>query len=209
MKELRHEFLEYLLANQHNFNISLTEQKQNQLADYFEFVQEHNEILHLVAPCSPEEFAVRHILESLTLLEFLPEDSAFADVGAGAGLPSIPCLIVREDLRGVLIESKLKKVKFLDEVLAKCKLENRAKVFDHQFEELPKPPKNSFILCRALDKFTQKLPKLLKWSGKSDLLFFGGNNLREELQKNGVKFQEKLMPMSEQRFLFVSTSQKS
>lgn len=207
MKNFRQQFIDSLSANQQNFNLSLTAEKQNALTDYYEFVQKHNEILHLVAPCSPEEFAVRHILESLTLLEFLPENAKFADIGAGAGLPSIPCLIVREDLRGVLIESKLKKVNFLREVLAKLKLENRAKILDRQFEELPKPDV-SFILCRALDKFTQKLPKLLKWSGNSGLLFFGGNNLREELFKGGVKFQEKLMPLSEQRFLFVSTRSK-
>jgi 16S rRNA (guanine527-N7)-methyltransferase len=201
MKEIRQQFIKSLSTNQKNFDVSLTEQKQNALADYYEFVQKHNEVLHLVAPCSPEEFAVRHILESLTLLEFLPKNAKFADIGAGAGLPSIPCLIVREDLRGVLIESKLKKVNFLHEVLSECNLENRAEILDRQFEELPKP-NVSYILCRALDKFTQKLPKLLKWSGNSSFLFFGGNNLREELQKNGVKFQEKLMPMSEKRFLF-------
>ena len=208
MKELRQQFIKSLSANQQNFDILLTEQQQNALADYYELVQKHNEILHLVAPCSPEDFAVRHILESLTILEFLPKNARFADIGTGAGLPSIPCLIVREDLCGVLIESKLKKVNFLREVTSECNLENRAEIFDRQFEELPKP-NVSFILCRALDKFTQKLPKLLKWSGNSELLFFGGNNLLEELQKNGVEFQEKLMPMSEQRFLFAALRQKS
>ncbi len=207
MKELRHQFIKSLSTNQQSFDVSLTEQKQNALADYYEFVQKHNEILHLVAPCSPEEFAVRHILESLALLKILPQNAKFADIGAGAGLPSIPCLIVREDLHGVLIESKLKKVNFLREVLTEFNLTNRAEIFDRQFEELPKP-NVSYILCRALDKFTQKLPKLLKWSGNSNFLFFGGNNLREELQKNGVKFQEQLMPISEQRFLFASMPQK-
>ena len=207
MKEFRQKFIQSLSTHQQNFDILLTKRQQNALADYYESVQKHNEILHLVAPCSPEEFAVRHILESLALLEFLPKNARFADIGAGAGLPSIPCLIVREDLRGVLIESKLKKVSFLQKVLAECNLENRAEILDRQFEELAKP-NVSFVLCRALDKFTQKLPKLLKWSGDSNLLFFSGNNLREELQKNGVKFQEKLMPMSERRFLFAALRQK-
>ena len=156
----------------------------------------------LVAPSSAEEFAIRHILESLTVLEFLPENARFADVGTGAGLPAIPCLIVREDLRGVLIESKLKKSNFLRETLTELKLDDRADLINRQFEEIAKP-QVSFVLCRALDKFTKKLPKLLKWAGKSNLLFFGGNSLREELEKNGVKFEERLMPMSEQRFLFV------
>jgi 16S rRNA (guanine527-N7)-methyltransferase len=159
--------------------------------------------LHLVAPCRAEEFATRHILESLTLLEFLPQNVDFADIGTGAGLPSIPCLIVREDLRGVLIESKLRKADFLADVLAKCELEERAYVINRQFEEIEKPDV-SYILCRALDKFTQKLPKMLRWSQNCNLLLFAGNAIRDELKYQRITFSEKLMPFSEQRFLFVS-----
>ncbi len=203
MNESRQKFIRALEDNKQEFGVSLSAETINKLAVYYELVQKNNEFLHLVAPCSPEEFATRHILESLTLHEFLPEDARFADVGAGAGLPSIPCLIAREDLRGFLIESKLKKANFLRAVLAECNLENRTKIINQQFEEIQKPDV-FYVLCRALDKFTQKLPKLLKWSDKCNLLFFGGNALAEELEKHRVKFQKKLMPLSEQRFLFVT-----
>jgi 16S rRNA (guanine527-N7)-methyltransferase len=202
---MNEEFIEAIKKHQSAFDLSLSDRKISALADYYQFVKAQNSLLHLVAPCAPEEFAVRHILESLTLLEFLPKSSKFADVGAGAGLPSIPCLIVREDLRAVLIESKLKKAKFLDEVLTKFDLRKRSRVFDRQFEEM-ETPRPSYITCRALDKFTQKLPRLLKWSKGSSLLFFGGNSLRDELKKCGVIFQEKLLPMSEQRFLFIANT---
>jgi 16S rRNA (guanine527-N7)-methyltransferase len=204
---MRNEFIEAVKKHQAAFDLNLADEKILALADYYELIQKHNEILHLVAPLSAEEFATRHILESLTVLEFLPRNAKFADVGTGAGLPSIPCLIAREDLRGFLIESKLKKAKFLEEALQNCELSNRAEILDRQFEELKKPDV-SYVLCRALDKFTQKLPKLLKWSADCSLLFFGGNVLRDELQKHGVKFNEKLMPLSEQRFLFVSEKRK-
>jgi 16S rRNA (guanine527-N7)-methyltransferase len=206
MNDLQRQFIRAFESNQEAFGVSLSTEKIFALTKYYEIVCKHNDVLHLVAPSPPETFAVRHILESLTLLEFLPKNAKFADVGAGAGLPSIPCLIARADLRGILIESKLKKAEFLREVLTGCKLENRAQIINRQFEELSKPDV-SYICCRALDKFTQKLPKLLKWSGNSKLLFFGGNSLRDELIKNGVKFTEKLMPLSEQRFLFVSEQQ--
>jgi 16S rRNA (guanine527-N7)-methyltransferase len=199
------EFVDAVRNHQNAFGLNLDAERIADLGDYYELVQTHNPLLHLVAPCSPEEFATRHILESLTLLEFLPEGAKFADVGAGAGLPSIPCLIAREDLRAVLIESKLKKASFLEQVLAECDLTQRAGIFNRQFEELPSPDA-SFVTCRALDKFTQKLPRLLKWSKGRKLLFFGGVALREELIKQGVKFEEKLMPLSEQRFLFIAKS---
>lgn len=200
-------FVEAFEKHQNTFQINLSGEKILALAGFYETILEHNPILHLVAPSSDEEFVTRHVLESLTLLEFLPPQAVFADVGTGAGLPSIPCLIAREDLRGFLIESKLKKANFLAEAVAKCRLENRARILNRQFEEIPRPDV-SHVLCRALDKFTQKLPRLLKWSGDCALLFFGGNAFGDELEKNGVKFRKKLMPLSEQRFLFVSESVK-
>ncbi|HSK72523.1 MAG TPA: 16S rRNA (guanine(527)-N(7))-methyltransferase RsmG [Pyrinomonadaceae bacterium] len=200
---MNNEFVQALKKHQSAFDLNLPEEKFHALAEFYELVRKHNEILHLVAPCTPEEFAVRHILESLYAAHFLPENTKFADVGTGAGLPAVPCLIVREDLHGVLIESKLKKANFLEEVLAKCGLKARAEILNRQFEELEKPDV-SYITCRALDKFSKKLPKLLKWSDNSSFLFFGGNALREELEKLGVNFEEKLLPMSEQRYLFIS-----
>jgi len=195
-------FIETIQNHQADFGLKLEKNHLEKLADYYELVQKNNPILHLVGPSSEEEFAIRHILESLTLLEFLPRNAKFADVGTGAGLPSIPCLLVREDLGGTLIESKLKKAAFLQEALSKCGLENRTNIINRQFEEISKTAV-SYVTCRALDKFTQKLPKLLKWSKGTGLLFFGGNSLREELLKNRVKFREKLMPFSEQRYLFI------
>ncbi|HEX8638299.1 MAG TPA: RsmG family class I SAM-dependent methyltransferase [Pyrinomonadaceae bacterium] len=204
---MRTEFVESIEKHQSAFGLNLADETINRLVDYHELIQRHNALLHLVAPTSAEEFAVRHILESLTLLEFLPPDAKFADVGTGAGLPSIPCLIAREDLRGVLVESKPKKANFLGEAIEKLNLEKRARVINKQFEEAEKPVV-SFVACRALDKFVDKLPRLLRWAGASGLLFFGGDNLRQALQKHGVDFREKLMPLSEQRFLFSAENRK-
>ena len=82
------EFIKIIETRQSDFGLNLSEDKIRALFNYYEIVQKHNEILHLVAPCSAEEFATRHILESLTILEFLPPNAKFADIGAGAGLPS-------------------------------------------------------------------------------------------------------------------------
>lgn len=196
------EFTEAIINNQPTFGLNLSEEKIALLNDYYELIQEHNELLHLVAPCDAEEFATRHILESLTMLQFLPKKTRFADIGAGAGLPSVPCLLVRDDLRGLLIESKAKKTDFLQKVVEKYGLEKRVKIINKQFEEV----RNfdiSYVSCRAIEKFSEKIPRILKWSNGCGLLFFGGNNLREALNKNRIKFKEKLMPLSEQRFLFI------
>jgi len=203
MNDLQRQFIRALEVNQESFGVSLSTEKIFTLTKYYELVCKHNDILHLVAPSPPETFAVRHVLESIFAEKFLPKNVRFADLGAGAGLPAVPCLIARKDTHGFLIESKLKKASFLREVLTKCNLKERARVLDRQFEELERPAVD-FITCRALDKFSQKLPRILKWSKGCRLLFFGGNNLGENLEKCVVKFERKLIPQSEQRFLFVA-----
>lgn len=199
---MRPEFTTAIKANQGTFGVELSDDAIGRLADYYELILEHNPILHLVGPCTSEEFATRHILESLTLLEHLPAGAKFADVGTGGGLPSIPCLLVREDLRAVLIESKEKKAKFLALAVESLGLKGRATVVNKQFQEAD-PADCESITCRALDKFTEKLPGLLKWKKRRQMLLFGGPNLNDALLAQSVVFKASLMPLSEQRFLFV------
>jgi 16S rRNA (guanine527-N7)-methyltransferase len=198
---VREEFIEAVRSNLTAFDLTLADEAVERLADYYQIVQQHNPILHLVAPCSVEEFAVRHILESLTLLAFLPQNARFADIGTGAGLPSLPCLIVRHDLSAVLIESKAKKAAYLIAAVAQLDIAERATIVNRQFEEVVTKD-FSIVTCRALDKFSEKLPRMLKWAGRRRMLFFGGNALGEALKKAKVKFDRRLMSLSEQRYLF-------
>jgi 16S rRNA (guanine527-N7)-methyltransferase len=145
-----------------------------------------------VAPCEPEEFATRHVLESLLLLKHLPQHATIADVGSGAGLPIIPCLIARADLEATLIESSQKKAVFLREALNA--VERKASIIARRFEEI-EAPAVSFVTCRALDQFTKKLPELIEWAPKgATLLLFGGEALLPEAEKF-------LIPHSERRYL--------
>ena len=200
---MRTEFIKAITTHQPAFGLDLPDDAIERLADYCELIQEHNEFLNLVGPSTPEDFVTRHILESLTLLEYLPNGIWFADIGTGGGLPSIPCLLVREDLKAVLIESKEKKSKFLTLAVDKLKLKHRTRISPTQFAETNLGHCQA-VTCRALDKFTEKLPRLIKWSGKQRMLLFGGPALGETLQKCRIPFSSELMPMSRQRFLYVS-----
>ncbi len=199
---MRPEFIDSIKAHQSAFEIDLDYAQIEKLTDFYELILQNNEFLHLVGPGTPEDFAIRHILESLTLLAHLPIKAKFADIGAGGGLPSIPCLLVREGLSGVLIESKEKKTKFLETAIEILGLTGRVEVVNRQFGEVD-PANCVAVTCRALDKFTERLPRLLKWSMRRKLLLFGGNNLAEALKGQKVVFDQILTPLSEQRFLFV------
>lgn len=191
-----------LRTHQAAFGLDLTDETISRLERYYGLLLEHNPILHLIGPMDAQEFALRHVLESLTLLRYLPEKARFADVGSGGGLPAIPCLLARDDLMAVLIESKEKKTKFLETAVEELGLPQRVRIVTRQFHEVD-PANCAFVTCRALDKFTEKLDRLLKWSMRRKVLLFGGPNLRQALQNAKVSFDETLMPMSEQRLLFV------
>ncbi|HET6850843.1 MAG TPA: 16S rRNA (guanine(527)-N(7))-methyltransferase RsmG [Pyrinomonadaceae bacterium] len=182
-----------------SFDLDLSAETVTLLGDYYSLLTRWNDRLHLVAPCTPEEFATRHVLESLLLLKHLPENAKIADIGSGGGLPIIPCLIARRDLEVTLIESSEKKSVFLRETLNA--VGRTASIITRPFEEV-EAPAVSFVTCRALDRFMQKLSALIDWAPRgSTLLLFGGEALGEQL-KNVERF---LIPQSEKRFLFVTT----
>lgn len=95
-----------------------------------------------------------------------------------------------------MIESKEKKTKFLEIVVETLGLGKRAEIVNKQFQEVD-PANCESITCRALDKFTEKLPGLLKWRKRRQTLLFGGPNLRDALMKERATFTEKLMPRSD------------
>lgn len=196
-------FINAIAAGSSAFDLHLTPEETELLADYYQLVLRSNARLHLVAPCPAEEFAVRHILESIVMTRFIPKGESFADVGTGAGLPAIPCLIARPDLSAVLIESKIKKAAFLAEAIESLGLSGRASLVNRQFSEVS-PPNVGYVACRALDGFSRRLPQLLKWTGSRGILFYGGPDLGEGLHRTGRKIESILLPLSERRFLFVS-----
>ena len=181
------------------FDLDLPTETVTRLGEYYSLLTRWNDRLHLVAPCSPEEFATRHVLESLLLLKHLPGGAKIADIGSGAGLPIIPCLIARPDLQATLIESSQKKSVFLREALKQ--LGRPSVIVPKPFEQV-QAPEASFVTCRALDQFMNKISVLLNWAPEgSTLLLYGGESLREKLRE--FRFEESRIPLSEKRFFFI------
>lgn len=197
------QFRETLKAEMAAYGVTLSKQVVDGLARYYAFLTEWNLRLHLVSCRSPEEFATRHVLESLVLLRYLPQGARVADVGSGGGLPIIPCLIARTALQAVLVESSKKKAVFLREVLHEIEAKERAQVIAERFEDIP-TPEVDFVTCRALERFEAMLPRLVKWApAASTLLLFGGAGLGNVIEDLGVPSERILLPNSTGRFLFV------
>lgn len=197
------EFQAALAEGAARYGFAAREEEFARLSDYYETVMQWNARLHLVAPCAPAEFAARHVLESLTALPFIEEGARVVDVGSGAGLPVIPCLVARKDLTATLVEASTKKAIFLREALWRVGLQDRARVLAERFERVA-PPDADALTCRALERFTEVLPDLFAWAASvKTFLLFGGPALGAKLDALSLPYQAVLMPDSEQRFLFV------
>lgn len=198
------QFRRALELNSSQFGIELQFGHVARLAEYYELLFKWTPKLHLVAPCSPEEFAVRHTLESLLLLKHLPATAQVADVGTGAGLPIIPCLLVREDIHATLIESSQRKSVFLRRALRIVEPADRTQLITARFEDLP-PLNVDFVTCRALDKFSELLPKLTGWApSSSTLLLFAGESLLEQIRDLLIVTSVERIPQSDKRFLVLA-----
>ncbi len=203
------QFREALESEAATYMVTLPTPALEALSQYYELLNAWNSRMHLVAPCSPQEFARRHVLESLLLLQHLPNNASVAEVGAGAGLPILPCLVVRSDIRAVLIEASRKKAVFLREALTKTATSKQATVIAERFENMAAPAVG-FVTCRALERFEEMLPHLLDWApAKARLLLFGGKGLERTIENLGFAQVAQLMPKSKARFLFLFDKAKT
>lgn len=185
------------------FGIELDDDQIRKLTEYYGLLVKWNPRLHLVAPCSPDEFATRHVLESLMLLRHLPANANVVDIGSGGGLPMIPCLVVREDLHATLIESSSKKAVFLREALREIHQTGHTRIVAERFESVAAHGAD-FVTCRALEKFAEAIPTIIKWAPPSaTFLLFAGEKLRLEIESRLKSVVVERLPKSEARFLVI------
>ncbi len=154
------DFRKILLAAAGEMGLALTGAHIAQFEAYREILLLWNSKMNLVSLQSEIDLPVRHFIDSLSLLPYLPSvPGTMLDIGSGAGFPSIPVKIVREDLDSTLLEASRKKSSFLKEVVRRLGLQGIS-VLNGRLEELLKSdhkPYFDLIVSRA----TLKLPDLV------------------------------------------------
>ena len=117
---------------------------------YKNLLTEYNGKYNLTAITDGEEIVYKHFIDSLAGEFLFLRGERVAEVGSGAGFPSLPIKIVREDLRFTLIESTGKKCEFLKTAVKELGLTN-VEVLNGRAEELAREERfrEKFDVCCA------------------------------------------------------------
>ena len=96
------------------WNISLTEEQQEQFRIYETLLMDWNSRINLTAVRDLEGIRLKHFLDSLSCVPVLGDMNgrSLIDIGTGAGFPGIPLRIVYPELRLTLVDSVGKKADF-------------------------------------------------------------------------------------------------
>jgi 16S rRNA (guanine527-N7)-methyltransferase len=88
-------------------------------SEYRTILLDWNKRVNLISSGDESRIITRHFLQSLGLVQcaVFPKGSRVLDLGSGAGFPGIPLKLIRPDLHVILVESKKKKVRFLESVI--------------------------------------------------------------------------------------------
>ena len=104
--------------------LTLTEDLYHKFDIYAQFLVEYNEKVNLTAITEPQEILVKHFIDSIRLTEFvqIPVNASLIDVGTGAGFPSVPLKLYRDDISITLLDSLNKRITFLRELCERLEI---------------------------------------------------------------------------------------
>ena len=107
-------------------NIPVTEEQLAQFQKYMELVLANNEKVILTAIKDPEEFYVKHFLDSVAIYnkEAYQKAKKIIDVGTGGGFPGVPLAILSPEKSFVLMDSLRKRMDLVREMCAECGIQN-------------------------------------------------------------------------------------
>ena len=118
---------------------------------YVDLLRKWGRRINLSSVLTDREIIIKHLVDSLTVAEFMPPGSRVIDIGTGAGFPGIPLSIHDPSLKVTLLESVGKKVAFLKDVKRSLGLDS-IDIYHGRAEEIDEGMRGGFnrVTFRAL-----------------------------------------------------------
>lgn len=172
--------------------ITLTEFQVKQLETLTDFMLEYNKNVNLTRITEPNEVIEKHYIDSILPLTMVdvPRGTLCADIGTGAGFPSLPMKIYRPDLEFTLIDSLGKRINYLD--LACEKLGISCRTIHARSEEAAKKPELrdsfGFVTARAVAALNVLCEYCLPYVKKGGIFAaLKGSEDETKLAENAIK----------------------
>ena len=146
---------------------------EDALAKLYDFscnLIETNKQFNLTAITDEREIMIKHFVDCASIAPFIPIGATVVDVGCGAGFPSIPLSILRDDLKITALDSTQKRINFVNEQANLLSLSNLIGVCDRA-EDFASKKRESFDVCTSravarLNVLAELCIPLIKTNGK-------------------------------------------
>ena len=163
--------------------IGLTDAQLNSLNLFAEELKKWNRKINLTAITDDEGIAVKHLVDSLSLLKVVRGPGRLLDIGSGGGFPCIPVKVVQPDLDIVSVDAVVKKVSFQKQAVRLLNLATftamhvRAETLAEQYAE-----SFDWVVSRAfsdIPSFVAMALPVLKQEGR--IVAMKGKNAADEI----------------------------
>ena len=150
-------------------------QKEFQLLQFLDLFEEWNQKLNLTSTKDRHELEVKHVQDSLALLEIfeLEEGQRVLDLGSGGGFPGIPLAIMAPETEFVLVDSTEKKMRAVQAIANELGLSNVQTVVGRA-EELAHQPLYRERFGLVVSRAVAALPTLLEFAAGFVCVHFCG-----------------------------------
>jgi 16S rRNA (guanine527-N7)-methyltransferase len=160
------------------------EAASRRLQTLVELLGDENGRQNLVSAASLSQVWQRHIADSAQLLAHVPRETpaTWLDLGTGAGFPGLVIAALRPELRVTMVESRAKRIEWLQRVVRELGLTN-AEVAGTRLEQFQAAPVD-VISARAFAPLRELLTLALRFSTSATIwLLPKGRSAAQELKE--------------------------
>jgi 16S rRNA (guanine527-N7)-methyltransferase len=183
----RQEYLHYIIDafSQNGLGHLVDETKADKLFSLSNLLVSVNKTTNLTAITDEKDIILKHFVDCATVCDFLRGGDRVIDVGCGAGFPSLPIAILRDDVLVTSIDSTGKKVAFVQRVADELGIGN-LNTNCCRAEDYAKENRESFDVCvsRAVARLNILSELCLPF------VKVGGNFLSMKSEKGSEEFAE-------------------
>ena len=153
-----------LSSGARQLGVTVNEDQLQSLLEFVELLKKWNKTYNLTAIEDTQAIIQKHILDSLSVSNHLA-GKHILDIGSGAGLPGIPLAIMHADKKFTLLDSNVKKTRFMQQAAIELSL-NNVQVVHQRIEEYKTDINHAFntVISRAFtdaDSFFGKCEHVL------------------------------------------------